>query len=85
MIVKPAAAMYLFPRLDPEMYPVADDQQFILDLLLEEKVLLVQGTGFNWKTPDHFRVVFLPNIDDLTEAMTRIGRYLDSYRKKHSK
>ncbi len=83
--VKPAAAMYLFPRLDPEMYPVADDQQFILDLLLEEKVLLVQGTGFNWKTPDHFRVVFLPNIDDLTEAMTRIGRYLDSYRKKHSK
>ena len=83
--VKPAAAMYLFPRLDPEMYPVADDQQFILDLLLEEKVLLVQCTGFNWKTPDHFRVVFLPNIDDLTEAMTRIGRYLDSYRKKHSK
>ena len=83
--VKPAAAMYLFPRLDPDMYPVADDQQFILDLLLEEKVLLVQGTGFNWKTPDHFRVVFLPNVDDLTEAMTRIGRYLDSYRKKHSK
>ncbi len=83
--VKPQAAMYLFPRLDPAVYPIADDQQFILDLLLEEKVLLVQGTGFNWKAPDHFRVVFLPNVDDLTEAMTRIGRYLDSFRKKHSK
>lgn len=83
--VKPQAAMYLFPRLDPAMYPIADDQQFILDLLLEERVLLVQGTGFNWKAPDHFRVVFLPNVDDLTEAMTRIGRYLESYRKKHAK
>jgi len=83
--VKPQAAMYLFPKLDANMYPIADDQQFILDLLLEEKVLLVQGTGFNWKSPDHFRVVFLPNVDDLTEAMTRIGRYLDGYRKKHSK
>lgn len=83
--VKPQAAMYLFPRLDPKMYPIADDQQFILDLLLEERVLLVQGTGFNWKAPDHFRVVFLPNVDDLTEAMTRIGRYLESYRKKHAK
>jgi alanine-synthesizing transaminase len=83
--VKPQAALYLFPRLDPKVYPVQDDQQFILDLLLEEKVLLVQGTGFNWPSPDHFRVVFLPNVDDLTEAMTRIGRYLDGYRKKHSK
>jgi alanine-synthesizing transaminase len=83
--VKPQAAMYLFPRLDPAIYPIQDDQQFILDLLLEEKVLLVQGTGFNWPSPDHFRVVFLPNVDDLTEAMTRIGRYLDGYRKKHSK
>lgn len=83
--VKPAAALYLFPKLDPKMYPIVDDQQFILDLLLEEKVLLVQGTGFNWKDPDHFRVVFLPNVDDLTEAMTRIGRYLDGYRKKHAK
>ena len=83
--VKPQAAMYLFPRLDPDIYPIQDDQQFILDLLLEEKVLLVQGTGFNWPSPDHFRVVFLPNVDDLTEAMTRIGRYLDGYRKKHAK
>ncbi len=81
--VKPKAAMYLFPKLDPKVYPIADDQQFILDLLLEEKVLLVQGTGFNWKTTDHFRVVFLPNVDDLTEAMKRIARFLENYRKKH--
>ncbi|MFM9911911.1 MAG: pyridoxal phosphate-dependent aminotransferase [Methylophilaceae bacterium] len=81
--VKPKAAMYLFPKLDPKIYPIQDDQQFILDLLLEEKVLLVQGTGFNWKTPDHFRVVFLPNADDLTEAMSRIARFLEQYRKKH--
>jgi alanine-synthesizing transaminase len=65
------------------MYPIEDDQQFILDLLLEEKVLLVQGSGFNWKSPDHFRVVFLPNVDDLKEAITRIGRFLEQYRKKH--
>lgn len=80
--VKPAAALYLFPRLDPKIYPIEDDQQFILDLLLEEKVLLVQGTGFNWKTSDHFRVVFLPNADDLTEAISRIARFLEQYRKK---
>lgn len=81
---KPQAAMYLFPKLDPEIYPIKDDQQFIMDLLLEEKVLLVQGTGFNWKTPDHFRVVFLPNVDDLAEAIRRISRFLENYRKKHN-
>lgn len=80
---KPKAAMYLFPRLDPEIYPIKDDQQFILELLLEEKVLLVQGSGFNWKQPDHFRVVFLPNVDDLTEAIGRIARYLENYRKRY--
>lgn len=80
---KPQAAMYLFPKLDPKIYPIKDDQQFILDLLLEEKVLLVQGSGFNWKTPDHLRVVFLPNVDDLTEAIKRIARFLEKYRKKH--
>ncbi len=79
---KPKAAMYLFPKLDAKMYPIEDDQQFILDLLLEEKVLLVQGTGFNWKTSDHFRVVFLPNVDDLTEAINRIARFLKNYRMK---
>jgi alanine-synthesizing transaminase len=81
--VKPKAALYLFPRLDPKIYPIKDDQQFILDLLLQEKVLLVQGSGFNWAQPDHFRVVFLPNADDLTEAMIRIARFLEQYRKKH--
>lgn len=80
---KPAAALYLFPKLDPKVYPIADDQQFILDLLLEEKVLLVQGSGFNWHKPDHFRVVFLPNVDDLTEAIGRIARFLEHYRKRH--
>jgi alanine-synthesizing transaminase len=83
--VKPKAALYLFPRLDPKIYPIKDDQQFILDLLLQEKVLLVQGSGFNWAQPDHFRVVFLPNADDLTEAMMRIARFLEQYRKQHGK
>ncbi|MDP2828376.1 MAG: pyridoxal phosphate-dependent aminotransferase [Sulfuricellaceae bacterium] len=81
---KPQGAMYLFPRLDPKIYPIANDQEFILELLLEEKVLLVQGTGFNWPTPDHFRVVFLPNVDDLQEAMGRIARFLENYRKHRS-
>ncbi|MGB0128298.1 MAG: pyridoxal phosphate-dependent aminotransferase [Rhodocyclaceae bacterium] len=81
--VKPQAALYLFPRLDQKMYPIADDQQFILDLLLEEKVLLVQGSGFNWPHPDHFRVVFLPHEDDLTEAISRIARFLHGYAKRH--
>jgi alanine-synthesizing transaminase len=81
---KPMATMYLFPRLDPRMYPIEDDQQFILDLLIEEKVLLVQGTGFNWPNPDHMRVVFLPNADDLTESIGRIARFLDGYRKKNA-
>ena len=82
--VKPQAAMYLFPRLDPKLYPIVDDQQFVLDLLLEEKVLLVQGSGFNWPEPDHVRIVFLPHEDDLTEAIERIGRFLDRYRKRHA-
>ena len=81
--VKPQAALYCFPRLDPKMYPISDDQQFILELLEAEKVLLVQGRGFNWPTPDHFRVVFLPNVDDLTDAITRIARFLEIYRKRH--
>jgi alanine-synthesizing transaminase len=81
--VKPKAALYLFPRLDPKMYPIEDDQKFILELLETEKVLVVQGSGFNWPHPDHFRVVFLPNADDLTEAIVRIARFLEQYRKKH--
>ncbi len=82
--VKPSAALYLFPRLDPKMYPIANDQQFVLELLQEEKVLVVQGTGFNWIEPDHFRMVFLPNGDDLQEAVSRLERFLDHYRKRHA-
>ena len=83
--VKPKAALYLFPRLDPKMYPIEDDQKFILELLETEKVLVVQGSGFNWPHPDHFRVVFLPNADDLTEAIGRIARFLEHYRKSYGK
>jgi alanine-synthesizing transaminase len=81
-VVKPKAALYMFPRLDPAIYPIADDQQFAYDLLAETKVLIVQGTGFNWIAPDHFRVVFLPNADDMTEAFGRISRFLESYRRR---
>ncbi|WP_119154358.1 pyridoxal phosphate-dependent aminotransferase [Caldimonas tepidiphila] len=82
--VKPKAALYMFPRLDPKMYPIQNDQQFAYELLAEEKVLIVQGTGFNWPQPDHFRLVFLPNSDDLADAIGRIARFLDGYRKRHS-
>ena len=77
---KPEGALYLFPRLDPAMYPIADDQAFILELLQAERVLLVQGTGFNWPHTDHFRVVFLPHIDELKEAINRLARFLAQYR-----
>ena len=82
-VVKPKGALYMFPRLDPKIYPIADDQQFAYELLAEEKVLIVQGTGFNWPHPDHFRLVFLPNSDDLAEAINRIARFLEGYRKRH--
>ena len=82
--VKPKAGLYLFPRLDPEVYPIVDDQQFILELLEAEKVLVVQGSGFNWKQTDHLRLVFLPSVDDLTDAFKRIARFLENYRKRHT-
>lgn len=82
--VKPQAALYLFPRLDPKMYPIANDQDFVLHLLEMEKVLVVQGSGFNWPMMDHFRVVFLPISDDLQDAMERIERFLAHYRKLHT-
>ncbi|MET3105752.1 alanine-synthesizing transaminase [Oxalobacteraceae bacterium GrIS 2.11] len=82
--VKPKAALYMFPKLDPVMYPIANDQDFAYELLDQEKVLIVQGTGFNWGTNDHFRLVFLPNSDDLTDAIGRIARFLDGYRRQHS-
>ncbi|WP_461538476.1 pyridoxal phosphate-dependent aminotransferase [Spongorhabdus nitratireducens] len=77
---KPDGAIYLFPRLDPKVYPIHDDQQMVLDLLLQEKMLLVQGTGFNWPTPDHFRIVTLPRVDDLESAVERLGRFLSRYK-----
>ena len=82
--VKPKSALYLFPKLDAQMYPIEDDQQFVAEFLKEEKVLLVQGSGFNWGKPDHFRVVFLPHEDVLTEAIGRLARFLERYRNKHS-
>ena len=81
--VLPKAALYMFPRLDPAIYPIEDDQQFAYELLAEAKVLIVQGTGFNWIAPDHFRVVFLPNSDDLTDAIGRIAKFLEGYRRRH--
>jgi alanine-synthesizing transaminase len=80
--VKPQAALYMFPRLDPAVYPIADDRQFFLELLRETRVMLVQGTGFNWQQPDHFRIVFLPHEDDLREAIGRVAKFLESYRKR---
>ena len=74
----------MFPRLDPKMYPITNDQDFAYELLAEEKVLIVQGTGFNWGAPDHFRLVFLPNSDDLQEAIGRIERFLAQYRRRHT-
>jgi len=82
--VKPKGAMYLFPRFDPKLYPIQDDREFILELLEEEKVLVVQGTGFNWPHPDHIRMVFLPGMEEITEAVTRMERFLDNYRKRHA-
>ena len=82
--VKPHAALYLFPRLDPKVYPIKDDQQFFLEMLQETKVMLVQGTGFNWPNPDHFRVVFLPHEDELREAISRMAKFLENYRKNRA-
>jgi len=80
--VRPVAALYMFPRLDPKIYPIEDDQAFFLELLQETRVMLVQGTGFNWPAPDHFRIVFLPHEDDLREAIGRVARFLEHARKR---
>ena len=82
--VKPSAALYMFPKLDPQVYPIRDDREFFLELLQETRVMLVQGTGFNWPDSDHFRIVFLPHEDDLREAIGRIARFLEQYRQRHS-
>jgi alanine-synthesizing transaminase len=77
--VVPKGALYVFPKLDPTMYPIADDRRFVLDFLRAEKVLVVQGTGFNWPRTDHLRIVTLPWAKDLTEAIERLGRFLSTY------
>ena len=82
--VKPVAALYMFPKLDPKVYPIDDDRIFFLELLKETKVMLVQGTGFNWATPDHFRIVFLPHEEDLREAINRIAKFLERYRTRNA-
>ncbi|MFD9790502.1 pyridoxal phosphate-dependent aminotransferase [Streptomyces sp. NPDC059070] len=78
--VKPKGALYAFPRIDPKIHPIEDDEKFVLDLLLREKIQVVQGTGFNWPRPDHFRILTLPHADDLDAAISRIGRFLSGYR-----
>jgi len=76
----PKGALYVFPRLDPAVYPIKDDQRFVLEFLRSQHVLLVQGTGFNWPHPDHLRIVTLPRADDLTDAIGRLGTFLADYR-----
>ena len=83
--VKPDAALYMFPKLDPKMYPIADDRQFFMELLKETRVMLVQGSGFNYSDNQHFRMVFLPHEDDLREAIGRISKFLAAYRTQHAK
>ena len=78
----PQGAFYCFPKMDPDIYPIEDDMAFMMDLLVEENVLMVQGTGFNWDKPDHFRLVFLPNLHDLEDAMDRLERFFAKKRKQ---
>jgi alanine-synthesizing transaminase len=78
-VVEPKGALYVFPRLDPVRYPITDDRQFVLDLLRAEHVLLVQGTGFNWHTPDHLRIVTLLQARELAAAIGQLGSFLETY------
>lgn len=79
-VVKPKGALYLFPKIDTARFGIVDDQKFVFDLLREKKILLVQGTGFNWKEPNHFRIVFLPDKETLGWAIDELGDFLESYR-----
>ncbi len=80
--VKPMGALYAFPKLDPKVYPIRNDEKLVLDFLLQEKILVVQGTAFNWIHPDHLRIVTLPRVDDLEEAIKRLEKFLKSYKQK---
>ena len=77
--VKPKGAMYLFAKMDPSVHKIKDDEKMVLDLLLQEKILIVQGTAFNWPDPDHFRIVFLSREDELRNAIERLGRFFSTY------
>ena len=79
--VKPQAAFYIFPKIDREMYQIDNDEQFVLDFLKQEKILLVHGRGFNWQEPDHFRIVYLPRVDELAEIQEKMERFLQQYRR----
>lgn len=81
-VVKPKAAFYIFPKLDTERFHITDDEQFALDLLREKKVLIVNGSGFNWPNPDHFRIVYLPDVELLKTATDRLADFLSTYRQK---
>ncbi len=83
--VKPQAALYMFPRLDAKMYPIEDDRQFFMEVLRATKVMLVQGSGFNYPDQHHFRIVFLPHEDDLREAIHRLAKFLEQYRNRRAK
>jgi alanine-synthesizing transaminase len=83
--VKPQAALYMFPRLDPEVYPIADDRQFFMEVLRATRVMMVQGSGFNYPDNQHFRLVFLPYEDDLKEALHRLAGFLEQYRARHAR
>ena len=83
--VKPQAALYMFPRLDPKMYPIDDDRQFFMEVLRATRVMLVQGSGFNYPDHQHFRIVFLPHEDDLREAIGRLAKFLEQYRTRYAK
>jgi len=78
-VVKPQGALYCFPKIDAKRFNITDDEKFIMDLLRSQRILLVQGTGFNWKDPDHFRIVFLPDKETITDAMGRLGDFLIHY------
>jgi alanine-synthesizing transaminase len=79
--VRPQGALYLFPRLDPEVYPIEDDQAFVIELLRATHILITNGTGFNWPKPDHVRIVTLPSVEDLEHAIDRIAGFLETKRR----
>jgi alanine-synthesizing transaminase len=81
-VVKPKGALYCFPKIDVKRFNITDDEKFILDLLRDQRLLLVHGTGFHWNKPDHFRIVFLPDKTTLTDAMNRLGMFLEGYKQE---